>query len=84
MPRSTNVEIELDSDRDLTKLSCRRVTIETIAPGRFKVTSSLRFYRCEVRTFLHRLLTRRLPGYTYITGGCSAPTGYFWGPFPTK
>ena len=78
MARQHTVEVELDSDRDLSSLACRRVKIERIAIDRYKVTSRMRMYRCEIRTFVARTIRRRLPGLRYIKGVCSAPSGYFW------
>lgn len=80
MPRQHNVAIELDSDRDLTQLACRRLQIQRIGPARYAVTSTLRLYGSEIRPFVQRVIRRRLPGLAYITGVCSTPAGYFWDP----
>lgn len=79
MARKHTVEIELDSDRDLTALTCGRLKIERIAADRYKVSAALRLYRCEIRAFVERTIRRRAPGLSYIRGVCSAPSGYFWG-----
>ena len=73
------LNILLDSDVDLTKLSSKRVTI-TNDNGRYRVSSSLRFYRCEMSAFVYQYLRRKKPGMIAIAGNCSAPTGYFWSP----
>lgn len=80
MPRQHTVAIELDSDRDLTRLSCSRLRIERIAADRYAVTSTVRLSRSECRPFVERTIRRRLPGLSYISGVCSAPAGYFWNP----
>lgn len=80
MPRQHNVAIELDSDRDLTQLACRRLQVQRIGPDSYAVRSTVRLYRSEIRPFVQRVIRRRLPGLAYITGGCSAPAGYFWDP----
>lgn len=71
----------VDSDVDLVVASSRRVRIEMVEVGVFRITSKLRFYNCsEAAYFVGRYLRRKLPGMTFIRGNCSAPTGYYWSP----
>lgn len=78
MPRSHAINITVDSDRDLTALSCERVRVVKTGTGRYVFTSRLRFWRCEGYSFVTRLIRRRLPGLRAIDGQCSAPCGYFF------
>ena len=79
MNKGRELNLTIDSDRDLTLLSCKRVSITRTPGGRFHVTSKLRFWVGGDHSFLGKLLRRRLPGLRLISGTCSAPTGYFWG-----
>lgn len=76
--RSHTLDITLDSDIDLRQLACKRVAIEQLPNGRYRLTSTLRLYRCEVATFAYRLLKRRRSGMQAYSGNASRPTGYFW------
>ncbi|CAN5329293.1 hypothetical protein [Polaromonas naphthalenivorans] len=76
--RKSKLSLVISSDVDLTKLSNARIRIVRDERGAFEVTSTLRFYTCEKSQFLGRFLRRRLPGLKFITGNCSAPSGYYW------
>jgi len=78
MPRNHALNIEVDSDRDLTALNCERVQVVKTDAGRYLFTSRLRFWRCEGHSFVGRLIRRRMPGLQAIAGQCSAPSGYFF------
>ena len=78
MPRSNALNIEVDSDRDLRSLSCRRVSVTKTDEGRYLFTSRLLFWRCERHSFVNRLIRRRMPDLQTIAGQCSAPSGYFF------
>jgi hypothetical protein len=76
--RSHPLDITLDSDIDLRALACKRVSIEQLPDGRYRLTSAIRLYRCEGASFAHRLLRRRRPGMQAYSGNASRPTGYYW------
>lgn len=79
--RKSPLERVVDSDVNLVLASSRRVRIEAVEPGVFRITSMLRFYNCsEAASFVGRYLRRKLPGMTFIRGNCSSPTGYYWSP----
>ncbi len=77
--KGRELDITIESDRDLSLVSCNRVCIKMAEDGRYRVTSSLRFWRGGDHSFLSKLLRRRMPGLRFIAGNCSAPSGYFWG-----
>ena len=79
MNKGRELEIIIDSDRDLERRSCKRVFIRRTEDGRYHVTSKLRFWKGGDHSFLSKLLRRRMPGLRSIAGNCSAPTGYYWG-----
>lgn len=76
--REAELNQVISSDIDLTTLSCSRVTITKEEGGDFRITSKLKFYRCERHGFIDRYLRRKRPGIKWIRGNCSAPTGYYW------
>ena len=78
MMRKHTMDIVIDSDQDLTRISCQRIQFSLLPNGAYQVSSTLRFWRCERHSFLYRLLKRRLPGLRTFKGNASAPTGYFW------
>lgn len=75
--RSKPLAIVLKSDIDLSHYSSRRVRIEAIGAGEFRVTSTLRFWSCERHNFVGRYIRRRAPQCVFYSGNASAPTGYF-------
>ena len=75
--RSKPLAIVLKSDIDLSQYSSRRIRIEAIGAGEFRVTSTLRFWSCERHNFVGRYIRRRAPQCVFYSGNASAPTGYF-------
>ncbi|MFZ3139140.1 hypothetical protein [Polaromonas sp.] len=76
--RNSKLNLVVSSDVDLTALSNARIQIVRDERGAFEVTSTLKFYTCEKSQFFGRFLRRKLPGLKFITGNCSAPSGYYW------
>lgn len=76
--RSRDLDIKITSDIDLTRGSSSRVTISRAGENSFRVTSTLKFYRCERHEFVRRYLVRRFGEFAFFLGNCSAPRGYLW------
>lgn len=75
--RSHPVNLVVNSDTDLTKLSTKRVKI-TRQGDQFQISSPIKLFRSECHSFVYRYLRRMKPGMVAISGNCSTPTGYFW------
>lgn len=80
--RRHKMAVRIKSDRDLTKVACRRVSIQSAGEGEYLITSTLLFFRSEFSTFVYRYLRRKLPGMKYVLGNCSKPYGYLWDELP--
>lgn len=75
--RRHELNITITSNTDLTKLNSNRLTFNKVGKDTFNVTSTLKFYPCEIHGFIRRVLRRNLK-LKYIVGNCSAPTGYIF------
>jgi hypothetical protein len=73
--RKQSLEIEVQSNCDLTQLNSSRITVQKTEKG-YLFTSPLKFYSCERHGFLKRLICRNFK-ITVIRGNCSRPSGYF-------
>lgn len=76
--RTKTIDLVVKSDVDLTALASRRVNIVREGIDEYRITSFLKVYGCERHSFVGRYLRRKKTGLKYISGNCSAPTGYFW------
>lgn len=77
--RAHKLNTVLESNVDLTIYSNSRVKIEKIEDGKFLITSTLKFYSCELRKWAFNFIKSQLPNksYKYFTGNCSTPCGIF-------
>lgn len=78
MARRHTLSLTIECDRDLTKLSNRRVTVTRLRGNRYHFSSHLRLWRCELSSFVYRFITARLGKPAWIVGNCSKPDGYLF------
>lgn len=77
--RDHQIDVVVDADIDLTKLSCRRIQItRTDVEGQYRIRSTFKVYKNERHGVVYDYLRLKQPGMVAIRGNCSAPTGYYW------
>lgn len=76
MPRRNTLNHTIECDRDLTRLSNSRITIHSVGINRYQFKSRLRFYCCEIASFVQRFIYSRLGRAKWVVGTCSRPDGY--------
>jgi len=75
--RKHKLNTVLKSDIDLTQFANSRVFIRAIGNDEYRITSKLKFYSCELRTWAFDFIAKLKP-YSYAKGNCSAPYGIFF------
>lgn len=76
--RTCTLKKEIYSNIDLVEFANSRVQIKFLGDSQYLITSSLKFYACELNSFVIRFLKNQTKGkykLKYIKGQCSCPYG---------
>ena len=82
--RRHQINLEIYCDKPLEKLNSSRLTITTIGENLYKITSPLKLFKCEISSFVKRLIYRRFGRANWVMGLCSSPTGYIYSTNPKQ